>query len=205
MEIRSIQELSTIKDNVIEGYAIVFNRESEVLYDRINKRFFKEIIEREAITDELIKSSDVKCLINHNKERMVARSRNGGGSLLLDIDDYGVKFMFEIPETTDGKDLKALIERRDFDGCSFAFVDGEVEWEVIGREIPLRKVKKIRSLHDVSIVADPAYSVTEVTVRQIEELITPTQTQDKTTQESVPETITDSSWRDELEKYRIRI
>jgi len=204
MEIRSIQELSTIKDNVIEGYAIVFNRESEVLYDRANKKFFKEIIEREAITDELIKSSDVKCLINHNKERMVARSRNGEGSLLLDIDDYGVKFLFEIPQTTDGQDLKALIERRDFDGCSFAFIDEDVEWEVIGRDIPLRKVKKIRSLHDVSIVADPAYSSTEVTVRQIEDL-TATQTQDETTQEIVPETIIDNSWREELSKFRTRI
>ena len=35
MEIRSIQEMSQVSDNIISGYAIVFNRESEILYDKI--------------------------------------------------------------------------------------------------------------------------------------------------------------------------
>lgn len=198
MEVRSIQELSTIKDNVIEGYAVVFNRESEILYDKNKKRYFTEIIERGAITDDLIRSCDIKMYINHNKERMLARSRQGAGSLNLSIDDYGVKFSFDIPDTVDGQFIRAMIQRKDYNGCSFAFTDEDVE---VGynqeRGCVVRKVKRCRALYDVSIVADPAYTDTEVSIRQIEDI---------ETQLKEPQTeIIDNSWKQELDEYRARI
>lgn len=194
MEIRSIQEFSKIvNENFIEGYAVVFNRESEILYDKQTKKYFTELIDPSAISEELIRSCDIKMLINHNKERMLARSRNGEGTLQLSVDDYGLKFSFPIPNTSDGQYIKEMVNRRDFNGCSFAFVDDDVElgWNK-EKGCATRKVKKIRALFDCSIVADPAYSDTEVSVRQIEDL--------ENTQNKI-----DDSWKEELNNYRERL
>lgn len=200
MEIRSIQEFSNIvNENIIEGYAVVFNRESEILYDKKTKKFFTEIIESSAITDELIRSCDIKMLINHNKERMLARSRYGEGTLRLTVDDYGVKFSFQIPDTSDGQYIREMVNRKDFNGCSFSFVDEDVvlDWNR-ERGCATRKVKKVRALFDCSIVADPAYSDTEVSVRQIEDL-------EKTQIHISTEVEKNDFWKEELNNYRQRM
>lgn len=200
MEIRSIQEFSNIvNENIIEGYAVVFNRESEILYDKKTKKFFTEIIESSAITDELIRSCDIKMLINHNKERMLARSRYGEGTLRLTVDDYGVKFSFQIPDTSDGQYIREMVNRKDFNGCSFSFVDEDVvlDWNR-ERGCATRKVKKVRALFDCSIVADPAYSDTEVSVRQIEDL-------EKIQIHISTEVEKNDSWKEELNNYRQRM
>lgn len=70
MEIRSYTELGAPKvgdGRIIEGYAVVFGQESRVLYDREKQRAFVEVIEKGAITEELLSSCDVKALLDHNK------------------------------------------------------------------------------------------------------------------------------------------
>ena len=52
----------------IEGYAIVFGRESELLSDYWDN--YREIIENGAVTQELLDSSDIKMTIWHNRERL---------------------------------------------------------------------------------------------------------------------------------------
>lgn len=93
MEIRSIQEFSN-NENIIEGCAVKFNTISEILYDKEHKRYFKEVIDKEAITEELINNSDIKFLINHDKNKLVARRKNGEGSLNIEIREDGVYFFF---------------------------------------------------------------------------------------------------------------
>ena len=196
MEIRSIQEMSQVSDNIISGYAIVFNRESEILYDKINNRYFIEVIDPSAVDVELIQRSDIKMLIDHTKSRMLARSRYGEGSLQLEIDEYGLKFTFEVPDTVDGQFIKEMIRRNDYNGCSFAFtydiVDVEYNRE---RGLFIRYVRKIKQLYDCSIVADPAYSDTEVSLRSLEEVI----------EKEVATENKDDSWKEELDKYRQRL
>lgn len=82
MEIRSFGENAAPKlldERNIEGYAIVFERESRVMYDLEKKRFFIEIIKSGAVSEELLRSCDVKALLEHNKQRLLARSNNGTG------------------------------------------------------------------------------------------------------------------------------
>ena len=50
----------------IQGYAVVFNSESEDMG-------FIEIIHPEAITEDTIKNSDVFALFNHSDDRPLAR------------------------------------------------------------------------------------------------------------------------------------
>lgn len=191
MEIRSIESSFQENDNVIEGYAIRFNCTSNVLYDKEKRRFFREIIDREAITQQLIDNSDIKFLFNHDKERLLARRNRGTGSLNVELREDGVYFSFEVPNTSIGNDLKEMIRRNEVTTCSFAFTDGDsIEWDFSNRDIPTRTVKSIRGLFDLSAVFDAAYSQTEISCRSLDEMI---------------EAQTDETWKQELNNYRQRL
>lgn len=148
---------STSESRHIEGYAIVFNSLSNDLGG------FREIIEQGAITDELIKNSDIVCLMNHDiKKGLLARSYHGRGSLKLDIDEHGLHYSFEAPKTALGDEVLEGIRRGDISKCSFAFVCGEDNWTKDENGEYIRHVKKIKNLYDVSLVYHPAYDETEV-------------------------------------------
>lgn len=148
---------STSESRHIEGYAIVFNSLSN------NLGGFREIIEQGAITDELIKNSDIVCLMNHDiKKGLLARSYHGRGSLKLDIDEHGLHYSFEAPKTALGDEVLEGIRRGDISKCSFAFVCGEDNWTKDENGEYIRHVKKIKNLYDVSLVYHPAYDETEV-------------------------------------------
>lgn len=175
MEIRSFTELGTPKiseGRVIEGYAIVFEKESRVMYDEERKRFFIEVIERGAVTEELLNRCDIKAVLEHDKRRLLARCRNGIGSLSLSIDDYGLKYRFTAPHTSDGDFAVEMIERGDIFGSSFAYyADGKDRSKVSYSKkdgILLRSVCEIDYISDISPVSDPAFFGTDVTVRSIE-------------------------------------
>ena len=148
---------STSESRHIEGYAIVFNSLSNDLGG------FREIIEQGAITEELIKNSDIICLMNHDIKRgVLARSYHGRGSLKLDIDEHGLHYSFEAPKTALGDEVLEGIRRGDISKCSFAFVCGEDNWTKDENGEYIRRVKKIKNLYDVSLVYHPAYEETEV-------------------------------------------
>lgn len=174
MEIRSFTNLGApkVNDRNIKGYAVVFNHESRVLFDKISKRFFVEVIKPTAITSDLIASCDIKATIEHNRQRMIARSVNGVGSLSLGLDEYGMSYSLQSPNTLDGNYAVEMIERGDIFGSSFAFFTDEknVTYEKRG-DILVRTIHKIDALFDVSIVADPAYFGTDVTVRHIDDVL----------------------------------
>lgn len=172
MEIRSFGENAAPKlldERMIEGYAIVFERESRVMYDLEKKRFFIEVIKSGAISDELLRSCDIKALLEHNKQRLLARCNNGEGSLSLDIDDYGCMYRFNSPNTQDGEYAIEMIRRGDLFGSSFAYItDEKRNIEYSQRDgLLIRTVNKIDKIFDISIVSDPAYFGTDVTVRNL--------------------------------------
>ncbi len=150
----------------VEGYAIVFNQRSRVLYDKEKKKFFVEVIEPRAITKELLDSCDIKFLFNHDNNHILGRSTYGYGTLSYEIDDYGVKFSIELPKSSDGNDVLELVRRGDVFGCSFAFTydkDGVVDVRKNGEN--LRTIIKFARISDFSIVVDPAYWGTYVSSR----------------------------------------
>lgn len=175
MEIRSYGESAApklIEERTIEGCAVVFGEESRVLFDKVKKRFFVETIEPGAVTEEMFREWDVKALCEHNKERMLARSFNGKGSLALSVDSHGVKYRFVAPNTPDGDYVVEMTKRGDLFGSSFAFITNEkenVRYELRKDGVLLRRVFKIDRMFDVSPVSDPAYMGTEVAVRSLDE------------------------------------
>lgn len=145
----------------VEGYAIVFNKESRDLGG------FSEIITPEAIAG-VIENSDILCLLNHNEERgVLARSKYGAGSLELSIDDTGVKYRFEAPNTSLGDELLESIKRGDISTSSFAFTTANDIWVKKDNGKFLRKITKFKELFDVSPVYKEAYPDTSVAVRKM--------------------------------------
>ena len=177
IEIRSYAEAPTLNEDgrTIEGYAIVFGVRSNVMYDWEEGRKFVEVIERSAVTEELLNGCDIRALIEHNNQRLLARSNQGRGTLQLEIDDHGLKYRFVSPNTTHGNDIVEMVRRGDISGSSFAFRSSyeSVKWEKENTGMWLRTIKKIDYIRDVTMTADPAYSQTEVTVRSIADMETP--------------------------------
>lgn len=149
----------------IEGYAVVFDKLSEDLG-------YFETIARGAITQELLDNSDVFAVLNHDDDKVLARSNKGQGSLKLTLDDVGLKYEFDAADTQAGNDLLEYIKRGEINESSFCFAldidDEEAEtWEYKnGRAF--RTINKIAWLHDVSPVWNAAYKSTSVTKRSLD-------------------------------------
>ena len=154
------------ESRTIEGYAIVFSVESRILSDYWDN--YREIIEPGAITEERLKEMDIKMTMYHNREKILARSTNGEGTLKLTVDDVGVKYSFEAPNTVDGDTALELVKRGDLSGSSFMFWTDErnVSYERRSDDIMLRRVKTIGMIYDMTIAADPAYEQTTVAARE---------------------------------------
>ena len=145
----------------IRGLAVVVDSWSKDLGG------FREMIRREALTDDLIKSSDVMLNIDHDPSKVLARSKYGKGSLKLFLTDRGLEFETECPNTTTGNDLLEMLRRGDYSQCSFCFTipaeDADLWYQ--SSDGLCREIKKFDRLYDVSVVYDPAYDQTEVDAR----------------------------------------
>lgn len=135
-----------------------------------------EQVEPGAITEALLRESDIIANINHDDDRMLARSFNGDGSLALSIDDHGLKASFELPATPDGDTVLEGVRRKDFRGMSFGFwidpakdVSYTEEQGEDGKTVTIRHLNRLRGIFDVSVVTHPAYPTTEVEVRGIKQ------------------------------------
>jgi hypothetical protein len=169
MEIRNIEfRNQSVEDRTISGMAIMFNVVSNVLWDSEKKRSFREVILPTAVSQELLDNSDIFFVINHKRDQMVARRKNGVGSLSVELREDGVAFSFKAPNTQLGNDLLEMIARGEIFDCSFAFNDIDAKWS-FDEDIPLRTVTHITGLYDMSAVYNGAYPQTEITARSIEE------------------------------------
>lgn len=152
------------KPRVIEGYAVRFNEESQNLG-------FTEVIDRGAITQEVIDNSDIYCLSNHDPNKVLARSRYGKGSLQLELREDGLFYSFEAPETETGRECLEHIKRGEMFTSSFAFIvsmeDGSEKWEKMDGVVK-RTIYKIDRLFDVSPVFEAAYLTTTCDARSAE-------------------------------------
>ena len=132
-----------------EGYAAVFNSPSEPLpfIERIAPGAFKRSIEAR---------NDIKLLWNHDTGSVLGSTR--AGTLKMYEDERGLRVSAQLPNTSLGRDTAELIRRGDVSAMSFGFSvpSGGDEWSTDGSERTLRSVR----LHEVSIVAFPAYSGT---------------------------------------------
>ena len=162
---------NTQESNRVFGYAAKFQLESENLGS--DEYQFREIIMPGAFDDVL--NDDVRALVNHDSSLILARSKNGEGSLRIGVDEVGLWYEFEAPDTQVGRDLVTSIARGDIDQSSFSFrvgKDGQ-KWEEKregdGPTIIKRTITKVSRLFDVSPVTYPAYPDATVALRSLQE------------------------------------
>ena len=133
----------------IEGYALMFDTQSEYIG-------FYETIERGAVTQEMVDACDVFATFNHDTNKIFARSNMGKGSLTLTVDDTGLKYEFDAPNTALGDELIEYLKRGDIDKSSFAFYidpdDNEAETWTSKDGVYFRTIHKIAAICDVSPV-----------------------------------------------------
>lgn len=188
IEIRATNSTPVVSQDsrTVEGYAVVFNSQSEDLG-------FYETINPAAITEEVLKRSDVFCLFNHDQDKVLARSKYGTGSLQLQLDEQGLKYTFTAPNTDLGDELLEYLRRGDIDSSSFAFTvstdEGSEVWTTGTDGRQYREILKIDSLHDVSPVWNPAYSSTSVSQRTLDKLNQLREMQDEKEKEVQEETV----------------
>ena len=149
----------------IEGYALMFDTQSEYIG-------FYETIERGAVTQEMVDACDVFATFNHDTNKIFARANMGKGSLKLTVDDIGLKYEFDAPNTALGDELIEYLKRGDIDKSSFAFYidpdDDEAETWELKDGVYFRTIHKIASICDCSPVWQPAYQATSVSKRSLE-------------------------------------
>lgn len=165
IEIRNVSDniMSTPDSRLIEGYAVVFNSPSEDIG-------FIETIHDGAITEDTIRNSDIYAKLNHCDDKILARSNKGEGSLKLEIDEIGLRYSFEAPNTVWGDELLEHLKRKEINNSSFAFSINKSDtasekWTKDAEGILHREIYKIEKLYDVSPVYSPAYSDTSCSKR----------------------------------------
>lgn len=155
-EVRMLNQQFRAVDNeenkmIIEGYAIVFNQPAT--YD------YTEIISEKSLDNTDM--SDVVLRYNHNDSFIVlARTRNK--SLELIPDENGLKIRATLQEDiTDHVNIYNAIRSQLIDKQSFAFTVRAFEYDY---ETDKRTITDIDKLYDVSVVDQPFYEGTDVSI-----------------------------------------
>lgn len=159
-EFRSISNMSATEDMTIEGYALKFDTFSEDLGGYI------ETIHKNALDETNL--NDVVCLMNHDENLVLGRTKNE--TLQLTVDEIGLHFKCKLADTQNARDLYTLVKRGDVDQCSFGFFLDNKDYEMREENgVIVRHINKFLSLYDVSVVTYPAYQDTSVESRSIKE------------------------------------
>jgi len=145
-----VQDLELRMDGdkpTVVGYGAVFNSMSNDLGG------FREFIAPNAFEGRL--EDDVRFLVNHDANLVLARTTNG--TLRLSVDEKGLRYEADMPNTSTARDLMELLKNGTISQSSFAFTVEEDSWEVKDG-MNIRTIDKVSQLYDVSSVTYPAYN-----------------------------------------------
>lgn len=163
-DIRS--ELNEDGVGIVTGRPIVYNSRTDLGY-------FDEIIEIGALDKADLR--DVRFLVNHDTSRIpLARSRNNNANstmqLSLDNEGMAIRVNLDTKNNSEARNLYSAIQRGDITGMSFMFSVEKEDWENLESDHPLRRIKQISNVVEVSAVTFPAYEDSSISVRNKEAL-----------------------------------
>lgn len=173
VERRAVEQPVELRANdgglgVLVGHGAVFNSPSRDLGG------WREVIDPGAFgentadgTLDLTNHTRVLARFNHDSSLLLGTT--DAGTLRLSIDDVGLRYEIDLPDTTTGRDVAALAARGDLRFSSFAFrvlPDGQ-SWAEDADGSLVRHVSAA-SLADVAPVTDPAYWGTDAGLRSID-------------------------------------
>jgi HK97 family phage prohead protease len=141
---------------VIKGRPIVFDSETDM-------GWYREVIDRHALDNADLR--DVRLCLNHDTSYVYARSRNNNdnSTMRIGVDEEGLYFEARLDlKSAKANDLYVAVQRGDMNQMSFMFVVSSDEWEDIDSDSPLRIIREIRTVYEISVVTFPAYDATSV-------------------------------------------
>ena len=183
--------------SIITGRPIVYN-------SRTNLGEFDEIIESGALMSTDL--TDVRFLVNHDLSKIpLARSRrnNGNSTMQLTVDNMGmnIRVTLDTENNSEARALYSAVQRGDISGMSFMFGVSDEEWENLESEHPIRHIRAISTVVEVSAVTFPAYDSTEINARSKEALDNARSSLEKARRQSATSVDTDEL---ELEKTKTK-
>lgn len=151
----------------LAGRPIVFGERTDLGY-------YEEIIERGALDTTDLK--DVRFLVNHNTDMIpLARSRNNNdhSTMQLTVDNDGLEIRVDLDteNNADARSLYSAVGRGDITGMSFMFAVDKDSWDDANTDHPIRHVRSIRRVIEVSAVTFPAYSQTSIQTRGLSDAL----------------------------------
>ena len=147
---------------VIVGYGAVFHRASD---PGTEFRLWDDIVERIAPgAFGRVGDDDVRGLYNHDPRAVLGRVK--AGTMRISVDDIGLRYEIDPPDTQVGRDTLESIRRGDVDGSSFAFLPrpNGVRWEQHPDGTGVRWLTNVE-VFDVGPVTYPAYPSASAGVR----------------------------------------
>ncbi len=135
-----------------------------IQYDAVSTDLggFRETFARGSLDNVMAGAPDLRLLNDHDTGRLLGRST--AGTLRTQLDDRGLRFEAQLPDTTEGRDTLTLIKRRDLTGVSFGFRVKEDEWRNTDGGL-FRTITEVAELVEVSLVAFPAYESNTLSAR----------------------------------------
>lgn len=145
---------------MVTGYALKFEKPTQIGSDKWG---WIEKISRKAM--ETAKLNDVILSFNHSFSSVLSRTTNK--SLVLSVDDVGLKFEAEIVDTSYGKDVYKLIKEGLINRMSFYVEVLKSEWKIDekGKELDQRTITSFGRFYDIAAVTFPAYDDTIISAR----------------------------------------
>ncbi len=153
LEVRAVNADGSIP---FVGHAAVFNVRADI-YGMFEEQFAPGAFAK------TLQEADVRALINHDANLVLARSK--ANTLRLAEDARGLLVEADMAPTTYAQDLALLMQRGDVNQMSFLFRAVKETWDESGA-IPLRTVTEAR-LFDVSVVTFPIYEETDAALRSL--------------------------------------
>lgn len=144
------------------GYASKFNLLSQ------NLGGFVEAVAPGAFEKSISDELRVLCRYNHDDNYLLGTTE--ADTLTLAIDEVGLGYEDDLPDTSAGRDVAVLAARGDLRYSSFAFYCIEDEWSTTPQGFPLRTLLQVQ-LVDVAPVNSPAYLDSTVAMRSLSERI----------------------------------
>ena len=155
-----LQLRSSDTENVLEGYAAVFNQDADI------GGWFRERIRPGAFTDTLKRNDQVYALFNHDPSQVLGvnfKSDGTAGGVKLHEDRTGLRTTIRPIGTDIGERVSQMVREGVIDKMSFAFVSEDEVW-IRENGVDIREITRAK-LYDVSPVTYPAYSGTSIGAR----------------------------------------
>ena len=151
----------------LTGRPIVFGQ-------RTNVGMFDEVIDAGALDTTDLK--DVRFLVNHNTDMIpLARSRNNNenSTMQMQVTDRGMEIRVDLDteNNADSRTLYSAVRRGDISGMSFMFNVDKDSWDDAESDHPIRHVRSIKRVLEVSAVTFPAYSATSIQTRGLSDAL----------------------------------